>query len=215
MMPPDALTHNLTSYKVVACAGLQWLSCAEIIALTFPYPVPSLWSVLNASGVILCSNIKMRREEVEWLRIWNFCLAGYRKELLDALKPIQKSKKHGMFVDGCFHHCQAAYDSFWSGQHAPHVNGKVLLLLLKTIIMSRCEWSSCANECHLSCLASWRSDRTTFGYTDGIASFGRLVLRAWFKDEFSHWLCLSLQPNLSSQNQWGPERWKAQLPKLE
>lgn len=52
-------------------------------------------------------------------------LPGYRKTLLEALKPIQTSKKHGMFIDGCFHHCQASYDAFWSGPHAPHVNNKV------------------------------------------------------------------------------------------
>ena len=65
-----------------------------------------------------------------------FHLADYRRELLDALKPIQKSKKHGMFVDGCFHHCQAPYDAFWSGQHAPHVDGKVLLLLFQFFVTS-------------------------------------------------------------------------------
>ena len=50
---------------------------------------------------------------------------GYRRTLLEALKPIQTSKKHGMFIDGCFHHCQASYNAFWSGPHAPHVNNKV------------------------------------------------------------------------------------------
>lgn len=60
--------------------------------------------------------------------MWAFIGTGYRKELLEALKPIQNSKKHGMFVDGCFHHCQASYDAFWSGPHAPHVKGKVLQL---------------------------------------------------------------------------------------
>lgn len=100
-------------------------------------------------------------------------IQGYRQELLDALKPIQESKKHGMFIDGCFHHCQASYDAFWSGQHAPHVNGKTASQALGDWYFERDTKTNSVIDCAYPC------NPTCPPKTTGALSVGRPSFRNW------------------------------------
>jgi hypothetical protein len=76
---------------------------------------------------------------VDTLGEWNACkndagsctdeqfstIQDYRTKLLEALKPVEDSQKDGMFIDGCFHHCQTSRTVFWNGPQAPRINNKV------------------------------------------------------------------------------------------
>jgi hypothetical protein len=55
-------------------------------------------------------------------------IQDYRTKLLEALKPVEDSQKDGMFIDACFHHCQASRAVFWNGPQAPRINNKVFWL---------------------------------------------------------------------------------------
>jgi len=103
-------------------------------------------------------------------------IEGYRKTLLEALKPIQTSKKHGMFIDGCFHHCQASYNAFWSGPYAPHVNNKTASQALGEWYFERDDMSSNA---HIDC--PYPCNPTCPPRIHGRLSVGRPSFRNWSK----------------------------------
>jgi hypothetical protein len=95
-------------------------------------------------------------------------LADYRTKLLEALKPVEDSQKDGMFIDGCFHHCQASRTVFWNGPQAPRINNKVFL------ITSPVEWTMGLILVKMTRLNRYGSEFVD-GIADGLRSFRRLV----------------------------------------
>ncbi|CAK9256334.1 unnamed protein product [Sphagnum jensenii] len=78
-------------------------------------------------------------------------LADYRTKLLEALKPVEDSQKDGMFIDGCFHHCQASRTVFWNGPQAPRINNKTASEALGDWYFERLTATDAAIDCRYPC----------------------------------------------------------------
>ncbi|XP_024381508.1 pectin acetylesterase 7 isoform X2 [Physcomitrium patens] len=153
---PQYLISEMKTPLFVVNGAYDWWQMDNIVA---PDPLGEWDDCKN--NAISCTNAQLE------------IIQGYRKELLEALKPIQNSKKHGMFVDGCFHHCQASYDAFWSGPHAPHVKGKTASQALGDWYFERDTTASSVIDCAYPC------NPTCPPKTSGRLSVGRPSFRNW------------------------------------
>jgi hypothetical protein len=102
---------------------------------------------------------------VDTLGEWNACkndagsctkeqfstIQDYRTKLLEALKPVEDSQKDGMFIDGCFHHCQASHAVFWNGPQAPRINNKTASEALGDWYFERPTATDAAIDCQYPC----------------------------------------------------------------
>ncbi|CAM6069246.1 unnamed protein product [Sphagnum tenellum] len=78
-------------------------------------------------------------------------IQGCRTKLLEAVKPVQDSQKDGMFIDGCFHHCQASRGVFWNGPQAPRLNNKTVSEALGDWYFERPTNTNVAIDCAYPC----------------------------------------------------------------
>ncbi|CAK9256320.1 unnamed protein product [Sphagnum jensenii] len=102
---------------------------------------------------------------VDTLGEWNACkndagsctdeqfstIQDYRTKLLEALKPVEDSQKDGMFIDGCFHHCQTSRTVFWNGPQAPRINNKTASEALGDWYFERLTATDAAIDCRYPC----------------------------------------------------------------
>lgn len=52
-------------------------------------------------------------------------LIGFRVEMINALRVIQKSASGGMFINSCYAHCQTGMLDTWLVDDSTRLNGKV------------------------------------------------------------------------------------------
>ncbi|KAK1592182.1 hypothetical protein Q3G72_020873 [Acer saccharum] len=56
--------------------------------------------------------------------------AGFRNQMLYAVRGLSKHKKNGIFINSCFAHCQSERQDTWFDQNSPRVRNKVCAVQL-------------------------------------------------------------------------------------
>ncbi|KAK9094174.1 hypothetical protein Scep_025643 [Stephania cephalantha] len=94
-------------------------------------------SFVKSGGFTICSNE-----------------AGFRNQMLDAIKGVLKSNKNVLFINSCFAHCQSERQDIWFADDSPMIQDK-------SVALSVCDWFfdrvgvsaidcpyPCDNTCH-------------------------------------------------------------------
>ncbi|KAK9169277.1 hypothetical protein Syun_001417 [Stephania yunnanensis] len=54
--------------------------------------------------------------------------AGFRNQMLDAIKGVSKSNKNVLFINSCFAHCQSESQDMWFADDSPMIEDKSVAL---------------------------------------------------------------------------------------
>ncbi|KAK9148511.1 hypothetical protein Scep_007268 [Stephania cephalantha] len=68
-------------------------------------------SLVKSGGFTICSNE-----------------AGFRNQMLDAIKGVSKSNKNVLFINSCFAHCQSERQDTWFADDSPMIQDKSVAL---------------------------------------------------------------------------------------
>lgn len=69
---------------------------------------------------------------------WMNCFSGFRTEFLKAISVVSSSPSKGMFIDGCYSHCQTGMQETWMRNDSPVLANTVRhYIFLPTEIIDR------------------------------------------------------------------------------
>lgn len=57
--------------------------------------------------------------------------AGFRNQMLDAVRGFSASRQNGLFINSCFAHCQSERQDTWYANNSPRLGNKVRVLETK------------------------------------------------------------------------------------
>ncbi|XP_031131637.1 pectin acetylesterase 12-like isoform X1 [Ipomoea triloba] len=82
-----------------------------------------------------------------------FLQAGFRNDMLDAVKGFAASKQTGLFINSCFAHCQSERQDTWFADDSPVINNKAIALAVGDWYFDRAnvKYIDCAYPCDKTC----------------------------------------------------------------
>lgn len=51
--------------------------------------------------------------------------AGFRNQMLNAIKGFSRARQNGLFINSCFAHCQSERSDTWFADNSPVIGNKV------------------------------------------------------------------------------------------
>jgi hypothetical protein len=67
-------------------------------------------------------------------------MAGFRNQMLDAVRGFSGARQNGLFINSCFAHCQSERQDTWYAGDSPRLGNKVRKLCgdaMKNILASK------------------------------------------------------------------------------